>query len=323
MSKNLIPTINISSLLKSNFNSLSAKNTIKKIEKACIDVGFFQVVEHGINIKEINNICKIGNKFFNSSEKNKNKLAPKKWNKKNKNTYRGYFPNSVNGKEGLDLGDLKIKPHNSKKYKSPYIEYLNLNKSLNKSSIKSLSNYFDNIFSLSEILFKSIIKLYKKDENISNQAFSRIKTLSTLRFNYYPNQTKPVEISKQDGVALGCETHVDSGVFTVLYQDKKGGLQVQNRKNKKWYNVPFNKNALIVNTGLALQFLSKGKFKATNHRVLWNKTKRMSIPFFFEPSYDFKMSHSYLNGQPKSKAKSIFFEKFLNKSLKKFIEYQR
>jgi len=322
MSKNLIPTINISSLLKSNFNSLSAKNTIKKIEKACIDVGFFQVVEHGINIKEINNICKIGNKFFNSSEKNKNKLAPKKWNKKNKNTYRGYFPNSVNGKEGLDLGDLKIKPHNSKKYKSPYIEYLNLNKSLNKSSIKSLSNYFDNIFSLSEILFKSIIKLYKKDENISNQAFSRIKTLSTLRFNYYPNQTKPVEISKQDGVALGCETHVDSGVFTVLYQDKKGGLQVQNRKNKKWYNVPFNKNALIVNTGLALEYLSKGKFKATNHRVLWNKTKRMSVPFFFEPSYDFKMHPSFLNGS-KSNKKGIFFQNFLKSSLKKFIEYQR
>ena len=322
MSKNLIPTINISSLLKSNFNSLSAKNTIKKIEKACIDVGFFQVVEHGINIKEINNICKIGNKFFNSSEKNKNKLAPKKWNKKNKNTYRGYFPNSVNGKEGLDLGDLKIKPHNSKKYKSPYIEYLNLNKSLNKSSIKSLSNYFDNIFSLSEILFKSIIKLYKKDENISNQAFSRIKTLSTLRFNYYPNQTKPVEISKQDGVALGCETHVDSGVFTVLYQDKKGGLQVQNRKNKKWYNVPFKKNALIVNTGLALEYLSKGKFKATNHRVLWNKTKRMSVPFFFEPSYDFKMHPSFLNGS-KSNKKGIFFQNFLKSSLKKFIEYQR
>ena len=322
MSKNLIPTINISSLLKSNFNSLSAKNTIKKIEKACIDVGFFQVVEHGINIKEINNICKIGNKFFNSSEKNKNKLAPKKWNKKNKNTYRGYFPNSVNGKEGLDLGDLKIKPHNSKKYKSPYIEYLNLNKSLNKSSIKSLSNYFDNIFSLSEILFKSIIKLYKKDENISNQAFSRIKTLSTLRFNYYPNQTKPVEISKQDGVALGCETHVDSGVFTVLYQDKKGGLQVQNRKNKKWHNVPFNKNALIVNTGLALEYLSKGKFKATNHRVLWNKTKRMSVPFFFEPSYDFKMHPSFLNGS-KSNKKGIFFQNFLKSSLKKFIEYQR
>ena len=154
-------------------------------------------------------------------------------------------------------------------------------------------------------------------------AFSRIKTLSTLRFNYYPNQTKPVEISKQDGVALGCETHVDSGIFTVLYQDKKGGLQVQNRKNKKWYDVPFNKNALIVNTGLALEYLSKGKFKATNHRVLWNKTKRMSVPFFFEPSYDFRMSHSFLNTHSKSDNKDIIFEKFLNQSLKKFIEYQR
>ena len=320
--KSYIPTVNISSLLKSDFNSLSAKNTLLKIERACVDIGFFQVIGHGIDIKEINNICKIGNRFFNSPIENKNKLAPKKWNKKNKNTYRGYFPNTVNGKEGLDLGDLKITPNNLKKYKSPYIEYLNLNKSLSKSSIKSLSNYFDHIFSLSEILFKSIIKLYKKDESISNQAFSRVKTLSTLRFNYYPNQTKPVEISKQDGVALGCETHVDSGVFTVLYQDKKGGLQVQNRKNKKWYDVPFNKNALIVNTGLALEYLSKGRFKATNHRVLWNKTERMSIPFFFEPSYDFVMHPSFLNGSESGK-KGIFFQKFLQNSLKKFIEYQR
>ena len=244
--KDYIPTINISSLLKSEFNSLPANNTIKKIENACVEVGFFQIIGHGIEIRKINNICKIGSKFFNSSEKNKNKIAPKKWNKKNKNTYRGYFPNSVNGKEGLDLGDLKITPRNLKKYKSPYIEYLDLNRSFNKSSIKNLSKYFDNLFSLSEILFKSIIKLYKKDESISSHAFSRIKTLSTLRFNYYPNQIKPVEVSKQDGIALGCETHVDSGVFTILYQDKKGGLQVQNRKNKKWYNVPFNKMHLLL-----------------------------------------------------------------------------
>jgi len=320
--KNYIPTINISSLLKSDFNSLSSNNTIKKIEKACAEVGFFQIIGHGIEIKKINNICKIGNKFFNSSEKNKKKLAPKKWNSKNKNLYRGYFPNSVNGKEGLDLGDLKITSKNFKKYKSPYIEYLNLNKSFSKISIKSLSKYFDEIFSLSEILFKSIIKLYKKDGNISSHAFSRIKTLSTLRFNYYPNQIKPVEVSKQDGIALGCETHVDSGVFTVLYQDKKGGLQVQNRKNKKWYDVPFNKKALVVNTGRTLEFLSKGKFKATNHRVLWNKSKRLSVPFFFEPSYDFKMNKYFLNSKGNSKSGQIY-EKFLNRSLMKFVEYQR
>ena len=305
--KNYIPTINISSLLKTNFNSLSAKNTIKKIEKACVQVGFFQIIGHGINKKNIKNINKIGNNFFNSSFKNKMKLAPKKWNKSNKNIYRGYFPNDVNGKEGLDIGDLQITKQNTLKLKSQYIEYVELNKAINKKSINILNDYFDQIFILGEVLFKSILKLYKKDTDNSRLAFSRLKTLSTLRFNCYPNQDKPIEISKQDGIALGCETHVDSGVFTILYQDKKGGLQVQNRRTKKWYDVPYDKSALIVNTGLALEFLSNGKFKATNHRVLWNKTKRISIPFFFEPSYDFKMSHSFLNKSSKKKYKTIFF----------------
>ena len=322
MAKNLIPTINISSILNKDFSSKKSIKTINKIKKACINIGFFQVIGHGINKKNIKNICNVGNKFFNSSENNKKKLAPKKWNNKNKNVYRGYFPNDVNGKEGLDIGDLKVTKKYADLAKNQYIEYLNLNKSLDKASIKVLSNYFDRIFILGENLFKIIIKLYNKDINSSKNAFSRLKTLSTLRFNYYPKQTRPIEISKEDGVALGCETHVDSGIFTILYQDKKGGLQVQNRKNKKWYNVPFNKNALIVNTGRALEFLSKGKFKATNHRVLWNKKKRMSIPFFFEPSYDFKMSRSFLN-QSKVKNNELIYEKFLYQSLKKFIEYQR
>jgi isopenicillin N synthase-like dioxygenase len=228
----------------------------------------------------------------------------------------------VNGKEGLDIGDLKVTKNYSEKIKNQYIEYLNLKKSIDKSSIKILEKYFDNLFSLSETLFKSIIKLYKKNPDISKKAFSRLKTLSTLRFNYYHNQAKPVEISKQDGVALGCETHVDSGVFTVLYQDRKGGLQVQNKRTKKWYDVPFNKKALVVNTGRALDFLSKGKFKATNHRVLWNRSKRLSIPFFFEPSYDFKMNKTFLNSKKYENSGQIY-EKFLNQSLKKFIEYQR
>ena len=322
MNKNYIPTIDVSSLLDNELKSKKSINTIKKIEKACVNIGFFQIIGHGINLKKINKICKVGEDFFKSDKKNKLKLAPKKWNKKNKNIYRGYFPNDVNGKEGLDLGDFKIDKKYSKKLKNQYIEYLNIKKSINKKSIEKLSDYFENIYNLSETLFKSIIKLYKKDTNLSKKAFSRVKTLSTLRFNYYPNQSKPVEISKQDGVALGCETHVDSGIFTVLYQNKKGGLQVQNRKTKEWHNVPYKKKALIVNTGRALEYLSKGKFKATNHRVLWNKNKRLSVPFFFEPSYDFRMNHSFLNNS-KISNQGLNYDKFLNKSLKKFIEYKR
>ena len=49
--KNYIPTIDISSLLDEKFKSVNAKKTIKKIEKACVEVGFFQITNHGIKKK--------------------------------------------------------------------------------------------------------------------------------------------------------------------------------------------------------------------------------------------------------------------------------
>ena len=295
MRKNYIPTINISKL---NLESINSKNNVifKQIQKACIEVGFFQIVGHGIKKNLINKIAKTAHKFFNSKVDNKYKLAPKKWNRYNKNIYRGYFPSDVNGKEGLDIGDPMISDIFIKKNKRKKIEKLELSKSLNKNSIKVINKYYGEIFDLSELLFKIIISIFKKN---------------------------PVEISRQDGVALGCETHVDSGIFTVLYQDRKGGLQVQNRRNKKWYDVPFNRNALVVNTGLALEYLTNGKYKATNHRVLWNKSKRLSIPFFFEPSFDFKMNKTFLGDKKYKKSLGIYYDNFLKNSLKKFVEYNR
>ena len=322
MRKNYIPTINISRL---NLEKINSKNNVifKQIQKACIEVGFFQIVGHGIEKNLINEIAKTAHRFFNSKVDNKYKLAPKKWNKSNKNVYRGYFPSDVNGKEGLDIGDPMISDVFIKKNKRKKIEKLNLSKSLNRSSIEVINKYYGEIFNLSELLFKIIISIFKKNPKLSNTVFQRVKTLSTLRFNYYPKQKNPVEISKQDGAALGCETHVDSGIFTVLYQDRKGGLQVQNRRNKKWYDVPFNRKALVVNTGLALQFLTNGKYKATNHRVLWNKSKRLSIPFFFEPSFDFKMNKTFLGNGKYKKSLGINYDNFLKNSLKKFVEYNR
>ena len=76
MSKNIIPTINISSIIKNGFESSKSIYTINKIKKACINIGFFQIIGHGISQKKIKDICGVGNKFFSSSEKNKRKLAP-------------------------------------------------------------------------------------------------------------------------------------------------------------------------------------------------------------------------------------------------------
>ena len=74
MTRNLIPTINISSIVNKDFNSINSIRTINKIKKSCINIGFFQVIGHGISKKNIKNICNVGNKFFNSPESNKKKF---------------------------------------------------------------------------------------------------------------------------------------------------------------------------------------------------------------------------------------------------------
>ncbi len=57
MSKNIIPTINISSIVRNGFKSSKSIDTINKIKKACINIGFFQITGHGISQK--NGILKI------------------------------------------------------------------------------------------------------------------------------------------------------------------------------------------------------------------------------------------------------------------------
>ena len=78
MTKSYIPTINISSLIKNNFETQSAFKTIKEIEKACTKVGFFQITGHEINLKLIKKTCGVGNKFFNLPDRKKKKVVTKK-----------------------------------------------------------------------------------------------------------------------------------------------------------------------------------------------------------------------------------------------------
>ena len=61
--------------------------------------------------------------------------------------------------------------------------------------------------------------------------------MSTLRLNYYPflNNIDAVEIAS-DGTRLGCETHRDTSLITILYQPIEG-LQVEDDE-VGWIDVP-------------------------------------------------------------------------------------
>ena len=154
-------------------------------------------------------------------------------------------------------------------------------------------------------------KINQKQSTIADPEIE--KFLAKKELNLEATLDKELAYKNSDFIIISAPTN---------YDEKTNRFDTSSVDSVVKESTGFNKKALVVNTGKALEFLTKGKFKATNHRVLWNKNKRMSIPFFFEPSYDFKMDKSFLNGS-KINNSGLIYEKFINHSLKKFVEYQR
>ncbi|MFI1603259.1 isopenicillin N synthase family dioxygenase [Streptomyces griseofuscus] len=97
--------------------------------------------------------------------------------------------------------------------------------------------------------------------------------------------------SAGDGADQGVGAHKDYGFLTLLLQDTVGGLQVQ-REDGRFHDVPPLENAFVVNLGELLEVATDGYLLATNHRVVSpaGATERFSIPFFYNPRLDGKVA---------------------------------
>ena len=83
-------------------------------------------------------------------------------------------------------------------------------------------------------------------------------------------------------VGPGVGAHSDSGWLTLLWADQPG-LEAQLRTGE-WVAVPPVDGAVAVNLGEMLQLASGGYYRATPHRVAKCVRRRVSLPFFWNPS---------------------------------------
>ena len=74
------------------------------------------------------------------------------------------------------------------------------------------------------------------------------------------------EESKTNNVWL--KGHTDFGTLTILWSQPVSALQILSPDGQTWRWVRHIPNALVVNAGDALEFLSGGFYKATVHRVV-------------------------------------------------------
>lgn len=116
---------------------------------------------------------------------------------------------------------------------------------------------------------------------------------NNLRLLHYPPVSREVFEKNQGQVRAGA--HTDYGSITLLWQDGRGGLQVQ-ADDGDWKDVVPVPQTVVVNAGDLLARWSNDRIKSTKHRVVEPPAKiagdaqeypaRYSIAYFCNPDYD-------------------------------------
>lgn len=316
-----IPTIDVSALRRSPA-SAPGRAVAGALRQACAEVGFVAVTGHGAQ-GAVADAVAAARRFFALPRARKLEAAPRRWNPQSPNVYRGWFPSSVEGKEGLDVGEPTLSPTtHAALLARPCCETNHFPALLDESWRGAVARSFEGFAALGRALVAALVQARGGDAASVADAFARPASLSTLRFNRYPKRAAPVAVAPDDGAALACASHVDSAALTLLYQDRGGGLQVRDRGGA-WRDVPFDPDALVVNSGLALQHLSGGELIATEHRVVQGLGERLSIPFFLEPVPDLPLCPWALGLPASPDPVAPTYECFLRSAMGRFAEYAR
>jgi isopenicillin N synthase-like dioxygenase len=111
---------------------------------------------------------------------------------------------------------------------------------------------------------------------------------NTLRLLHYPSVPKAV-FDKND-LQVRAGEHTDYGSITLLFQDARGGLQVES-PNGTFVDATPIEGTIVINAGDLLARWSNDQIKSTKHRVVEPPAKqetyppRYSIAYFCNPNF--------------------------------------
>eukprot|EP01128_Nolandella_sp_AFSM9_P003798 TRINITY_DN1675_c0_g1_i1.p1 TRINITY_DN1675_c0_g1~~TRINITY_DN1675_c0_g1_i1.p1 ORF type:complete len:340 (+),score=47.40 TRINITY_DN1675_c0_g1_i1:288-1307(+) len=322
-----VPTIDISPLSITSPSTEENKRQKSVVAAAIVaaaqKTGFFRISGHGISTEIMNQLDEQTYRFFECDDSTvKTQLGRQPWFPTSPLSYRGYFPSSVNGKEGFDMSNPNF-TEESRLSESHLHEVTPFPTESQLPGFKQfMKEYYLLMFDVLSALMRGVALGLKLPENYFVDRFVFDEALATLRLNYYPSSDtadmSPVEIG-EDGVPLQCETHTDGSVMTILYAPKRG-LQIF---DNEWLDVPSEPHTFVINTGRCLQRWTNDVLKAAKHRVRFVDERRISIPFFFEPQFGTKVAcpEQLLTQGEQPKYPPILYGDYIVESNKTFKEY--
>ncbi|KAJ0239775.1 2-oxoglutarate [Hirschfeldia incana] len=253
-----IPIIDLNLLCSPN----SIDSEINKLDSACKEWGFFQLVNHGMDSSFLDKIKSEIQDFFNLPMKEKKNL----WQRPGE--IEGFGQAFVVSEEQkLDWGDMFFITVQPVHFRKPH-----LYPKLPPLFRDTLERYSDEMKSIAKILLASMARALEiRPEEMEYLLSDDLG--QKLRMNYYPPCPEPDQV-------IGLTPHSDATGLTILLQvNEVEGLQI--KKNGKWVSVKPLKDAFVVNIGDILEMITNGTYKSIEHRGVVNSEKeRLSMATF-------------------------------------------
>jgi isopenicillin N synthase-like dioxygenase len=273
-----LPIIDLARLCDTDTGGL--RDIAAKVGAACRHVGFFYIVNHGIDAAFINAAFSHSARFFALPLSVKQGLAIEKIG--GNRGYSGLMHEALDPARGADLKEafnigLDLKPDDPDLLAGAPFRSLNVWPDLPDFRVFMLS-YFDACAALGRRLHRAFACDFGLDPDFFAKKLDR--PMATLRLLYYPSSTELTEN------LLGAGEHTDYGNVTLLATDNVGGLEVRTRSGA-WIAAPAMTGAFIVNIGDCLMRWTNDIYVSTPHRVVNRSSReRYSIAFFLDPNPD-------------------------------------
>ncbi|KAL4567422.1 hypothetical protein LXL04_023006 [Taraxacum kok-saghyz] len=239
------------------------RELIENVRDACVKWGFFQITNHGIPKRVLDEMINGVRGFHEMETVEKIKYYTRDFRK-----------------QFLYVSNFHLFTGDSAVWSDSFLSVMAPNRPRSEEipSIcrDTLLEYSDHIMKLGFTLLELFSLALGLEPN-------HLKNLGCaeglfLLGHYYPKCPEPE-------LTLGTNCHTDAGFFTIILQDLLGGLQVLHEN--EWVNVSPLPGALVVNAGDLIQLITNDKFKSVHHRVLAQKgIPRISMAAIFRPFHE-------------------------------------
>ncbi|KAL6643988.1 hypothetical protein ACP70R_018754 [Stipagrostis hirtigluma subsp. patula] len=275
-----LPIINLSN---------SREEVCRDILNAGKDLGFFQVVNHGVPEQVMRDMEEVSEEFFQLPAAD-----------------RAYFY-SEDGQKPSRLFSSSV----DKKHRRDCLRFACT------FPISCTSEWPDRPQRLREVVEKfivltrgvgmEILRLLCEGMELRSDYFEgELSGTLTLDINQYPRCLNP-------SMTLGLPPHCDRSLVTILQPGPVHGLEVAYKGN--WIKVEPAPNAFVINFGMPLEVISNGMLKSIQHRVVTNPTWAWtSIATFIDPTADCLIgpAKEFLNEDNPPRYSTLRFREFVH-----------